>query len=158
MNVNVRPEAGDEARWFMGTSLKILVSASEGNDDLCVVEHKAQRGESPPLHVHRNEDEIFFVIEGQVRIDLDGKTRYLGDGEACVAPKGVAHTYRVESALARLLTITRGHDFETMLRSLSRPAGGPGLPPRAEPTPEMVAILTEACRRNHIDIVGPPIA
>jgi quercetin dioxygenase-like cupin family protein len=147
-----------EARWFLGTAIKILVSASDGNDDLCVVEHRMPRGESPPLHVHRNEDEVFVLLEGRMRLQLDGCTVQLEKGQATLAPKGLPHSFVVESDEARVLTITKGHDFETMLREMSRPAAGAGLPPRKAPTPEMVAALTDTCRRHNIDMIGPPLA
>ena len=147
-----------ESRWFLGTAIKVLVSASEGNDDLCVIEHAMAKGEASPLHLHRNEDEIFVLLEGRLRIDVGGGTRYLEAGQAAVAPKGVPHAFLVESETARLLTVTRGHDFETMLRSASRPAPGSGLPPRMAPTPDMIAALADTCSRNNIDLVGPPIA
>jgi hypothetical protein len=63
----------------------------------------------------------------------------------------------VESERAHVITLTRGHDFETMLRAMSRPAAGPGLPPAEAPSPEMIAALTDCCRVNNIDLVGPPI-
>lgn len=153
-----RPTGSAEPRWFLCTSIKILVSASDGNDDLCVVEHRMPRGEAPPLHVHRNEDEVFVLIDGRMRMQLDGRTIHLEKGEAAVAPKGLPHSFVVESEEARVLTITKGHDFETMLRSMSRPAPENSLPPQMGPTPELVAALTDACRRHNIDLVGPPIA
>jgi quercetin dioxygenase-like cupin family protein len=152
------PAGPAEPRWFLGTAIRILVSAADGNDDLCVVEHRMPRGESPPLHVHRNEDEAFVVLDGRLRIELGDRTIHLEKGQAALAPKGVPHSFVVESEEAHVLTITRGHDFETMLRGMSRPARGAGLPPRMAPTPEMVAALTDCCRRNNIDLIGPPIA
>ena len=146
-----------ESRWFLGTAIKVLVSASDGNDDICVVEHRMARGEASPLHLHHNEDEVFVLLEGRLRIDVGGQTRHLEAGQAAVAPKGVPHAFLVESETARLLTVTRGHDFETMLRTASRPAPEPGLPPRTMPTPEMVAALADTCRRHNIDLLGPPI-
>lgn len=115
------------------------------------------QGEASPLHLHHNEDEIFVLLEGRLRIEVGGRTQHLEPGQAAVAPKGVPHAFLVESETARLLTVTRGHDFETMLRTASRPAPEPGLPPRMMPTPKMVAALTDACRRHNIDLVGPPI-
>jgi uncharacterized cupin superfamily protein len=32
-----------------------------------VLEHRVPHGDSPPLHVHRNEDEVFHVLEGELR-------------------------------------------------------------------------------------------
>jgi quercetin dioxygenase-like cupin family protein len=148
----------DQALWFLGTAIKFQVSALEGNDGLCVVEHLLPHGDAPPLHLHRNEDEVFVVLHGMVRLEVGGRTLHLETGDVAIAPKGVPHGYIVESDGARVLTITRGRDFETMLRTMSRPADGPGLPPQAPPSAALVAKMTEVCRQNGIDLVGPPLA
>jgi mannose-6-phosphate isomerase-like protein (cupin superfamily) len=148
----------DENRWFLSTSIRILASALEGNDGICVVEHHMPHGDAPPLHVHHNEDEVFVVLYGTLQVEVGGQTRHLQAGDAALAPKGVPHSYRVESDAARVLTITRGRDFETMLRTMSRPAGGAGLPPQTPPSADLMARLTDACRHNGIDLVGPPLA
>jgi hypothetical protein len=116
---------------------------------------------SPPdclhLHSHRREDEVFHVLEGALRLRV-GETELIAHaGETLVAPKGVPHTFRVESEEARFLTITVGRDFESMVREMSRPAGD-GLPPMAAPSEELRVALTDACARNNIEIVGPPLA
>ena len=148
----------EEARWFLNTAIKILVSESDGNDGICVVEHQMARGDAPPLHLHQNEDEIFVVLSGTLRLAVGGHSSYLRTGEAALAPKSVPHSFVVESDGARVLTITRGSDFESMLRTMSRPATAPGLPPQTVPSPEMVTVLTQACRSNNIELVGPPLA
>src|SRR5262245_59775687 len=133
----------DQARWFLGTTIKFLASA--GDDGICVVEHYMPHGDSPPLHLHQNEDEVFVVLRGTVRLEVGGRTHLLETGDVAIAPKGVSHGYVVESDGARVLTITRGHDFESMLRTLSRPANGPGLPPQLSPNAELMAKVTEVC-------------
>ena len=76
-----------------------------------------------------------------------------------LAPKGVPHSFRVESRDgARCLTITSGGDLENMIREMGEPALNAGLPPQVEPTPAMIAALTEACARNGIDIIGAPLS
>jgi hypothetical protein len=80
-------------------------------------------------------------------------------GETLLAPKGVAHTYRVESpAGARWLVITRRGHFERFVRALSRPAERPELPtPQGPPTPEQADALAAAAREHGIELVGPPL-
>ena len=149
---------GKELLWFNNTLVAIQVSSADGEDRICVIEHRQPYGDSAPLHVHRNEDEVFHILEGRIRFVIDGRERIAGAGETVLAPKGLPHTYRVESREgAHTLTVTRGSDFETMVRKASRPAGRPDLPPAAEPTPEMIAALTSLCAENDIDIVGPPL-
>ena len=149
---------GKELFWFNNTLIAIHIPSTAGEDGICVVEHRMPFGDSAPLHVHRQEDEAFHVLEGRMRFQIDGQERLAGPGDTVIAPKGLPHTYRVESREgARTLTITRGSDFETMLRQASRPAEQPELPPLMEPTPEIIAALVQLCAENGIDIVGPPL-
>lgn len=150
---------GKELFWFNNTLIAIHIPSAAGQDGICVVEHRMPFGDSAPLHVHRREDEVFHVLEGRMRFQVDGRERLAGPGDTVIAPKGLPHTYRVESPEgARTLTVTRGADFETLLRQAGRPAERPELPPQMEPTPEIIAALVQLCSNNGIDIVGPPLA
>ncbi|MCG6964249.1 MAG: cupin domain-containing protein [Acidobacteria bacterium] len=42
-------------------------------------------------HSHDEEDELFFVLKGSLRIEMEDRTVELGEGEAFVVPKGVRH-------------------------------------------------------------------
>ena len=113
---------GKELLWFNNTLVAIHVSSTAGEDGICVVEHRMPYGDSPPLHVHRREDEVFHILNGRLRFQIDGRERIADAGETVIAPKGLPHTYRVESREgANTLTITRGADFETLLRQAGRP-------------------------------------
>ncbi len=150
--------AGKELLWFNNTLVAIQVSSADGEDGICVIEHRQPYGDSAPLHVHRNEDEVFHILEGRIRFVVDGRERIASAGETVLAPKGRPHTYRVESPEgAHTLTVTRGSAFETMVRKASRTAERPELPPAAVPTPEMIETLKRLCAENGIDIVGPPM-
>ncbi|ASY59841.1 cupin domain-containing protein [Sinorhizobium sp. CCBAU 05631] len=147
-----------ELFWFNNTLVAIHVSSSKGSDGICVVEHQMPYWDSPPLHVHHREDEVFHILEGRMRFHIDGRERIAVTGETVVAPKGLAHTFRVESSGgARCLTITRGSDFETLLRQMGRPADRPELPPQSAPTPEIIEALTRCCSENGVDIIGTPL-
>jgi quercetin dioxygenase-like cupin family protein len=148
-----------EQLWFLDTLVTVHVRHDQGEDGISVLERLAPHGESPPLHVHRSEDEVFHVLRGELRVRADDVDSRIGAGESILAPKGVAHTYRVESPDgARWLLITTGGDFERFMRAVSRPAEGPGLPrPQGPPTPEQEEAFAEAARRHGIDLVGPPL-
>jgi len=159
MNMHAPAATSGELFWFKGTLVNVRLSWNAGEDRVSVVEHYMPYGESPPLHVHRNEDEVFHILEGSMLIHIDGKQSIAHAGETVLAPKGKPHSFRVESPEgARCLTITSGGDFETMIREMGEPALSAGLPPPVEPTPAMIAALTEACARNGIDIIGAPLS
>jgi mannose-6-phosphate isomerase-like protein (cupin superfamily) len=145
--------------WFMNTRVIPCVACTEGSDALSVLEHLALQGDSPPLHVHHNEDEVFRVLDGELRVRIGDRETLLRAGATAFAPKGVPHSYRVESpGGARWLTITRGGDFERFVRSFSRPAERDGLPESSgPPTPEQAQALAAACAQYGIELVGPPL-
>jgi quercetin dioxygenase-like cupin family protein len=148
-----------EQLWFLNTLHTIRVRHDQGEDGISVHESLAPYGDSPPLHVHRTEDELFHVLEGELRVRAGDAEIRLEAGQSILAPKGVAHTYRVESpGGARWLVITTGGDFERFVRELGRPAGRPGLPaPQGPPTPEQEEALAGAARQHGIELVGPPL-
>lgn len=89
-----------------------------------MIESELAHGEMPPLHVH-TEDESFHVFEGTLTIYLGEENVRLEAGETLVAPAGVPHTYRAESAKARLLTMSRVDSvarYDDFLRAVARPA------------------------------------
>lgn len=158
MSIVKEAVAAGEVLWFLNSLVVIRVSSAQGADAMCVMEHRLPYGDSPPLHVHRDEDEIFHILEGVVRFRVDGEERLAVAGETVLAPKRLPHTYRVESLTgARCLTVTRGSGFETMVRAAGRPATAAELPAQVTPTPKMVAELARACAENGIDIIGPPL-
>jgi mannose-6-phosphate isomerase-like protein (cupin superfamily) len=145
--------------WFLDTLVSVHVASSQGTAGLSVLERRAPYGESPALHLHRAEDEVFYILEGELRFQIGREERRLGPGQSLLAPQGAPHTYRVEStAGAHWLTVTTRGDFERLVRALARPAEKIALPPPAgEPTPEAIQRLTETARAHGIEIVGPPL-
>ncbi len=148
-----------ESLWFLNTLVQIRTRVGDGPDGLSLIEHRVAAGDSPPLHVHRTEDELFYLLEGELAFQVGSEQRRLQAGEALLAPQGVPHTYRVESAGgARWLTITRAGDFERFVRALSRPALRLELPPPAPPpSAEAMAEFAKVAAAHQIELCGPPL-
>jgi quercetin dioxygenase-like cupin family protein len=147
-----------EYLWFLDTLVCVRVSCSDGNDRISVLEHAARRGDSPPLHLHVNEDEIFHILEGDFRFQIGSEARSGQAGDTVLAPKNIPHTYRVESNIGRWLTVTTHAEFEEFVRAMARKPDANDLPPPGgAPSQEAIAALTETARRFGIEIVGPPL-
>lgn len=143
--------------WFMSGHVTVHLSKAANADGISIIEHLLPAGFGPPLHIHHDEDETFYVLAGEFRFKQGEAIRHAQPGDVVYLPKGVPHGFRVLSAGGgRCLTITRG-GFEAMVRSASLPATAAILPEQIEPTPEMQARLTALCAENGIDLVGPPI-
>jgi len=54
-------------------------------------------------HKHDREDELFFVVEGKLLLDVDGRTVALGPRQAIVVPRGTLHRTRVEERTVVLM-------------------------------------------------------
>ena len=147
-----------EYLWFLETLVCVRVSHRDGGDRISVLEHAARRGDSPPLHVHLNEDEVFHILEGEFRFQIGTDERNGQAGDTVLAPKGVRHTYRVESKSGRWLTVTTHGQFEEFVRAMARNAATKELPPiGAPPSHEAIEALTGIANKFGIEIVGPPM-
>jgi quercetin dioxygenase-like cupin family protein len=140
-----------ETRWFTDTRVDIVVA----EDTYSLIRFEAQAGGMPPLHVHRDEDEIFYVLRGRLSLHLPGSSVEIGPGEAAFGPRGVPHSYRVESEDgAEVLVATTSGGFAAFVAETSVPAEGDGfaLPDVLPAPPELAA----AAARHGIEILGPP--
>lgn len=145
--------------WFLNTLVRVRVAETDGDDGISMLEHRAPGGDSPPLHLHRSEDELFHILEGAFRFQIADETRLCGPGDVLLMPKGVPHTYVIESpAGGHWTTVTTHGDFERFVRAFGRPAERDELPPPAgPPTPEEATTLTAAAAEFRIEVVGPPL-
>jgi uncharacterized cupin superfamily protein len=74
---------------------------------VAVLEHLAARGAGSPLHVHRLEEEWFYVLEGELTLWVGGHVIDAPTGAFVDGPRGIAHTFIVRSERARFLLVTQ---------------------------------------------------
>ena len=111
------------------------------------------RGKTTPLHRHPEADEMTYILEGEIIVNVDGKETRVGAGGMSFVPKGVPHAFLVVSDSARLL-------------SLHSPARRPGVLPRRQRARDRrhtadtvdIARLQASAKANPrgIEILGPP--
>ena len=143
-----------EAIWFVDNLARVLVDGETTDGTVTVVELEGRRGDMPPLHVHRREDEIFYLLDGRLSLHLPDGAIELDAGEAAFAPRDVPHVYRVESETARWLGIAAPAGFEAFVREAGEPAPEDTLPP--EGRVHDPARLGEIAARYGIELLGPP--
>jgi len=152
--IALQPGEGD-ARWFLG-ALGTIKSAAETTDGrVAVLEFLWPQGGGSPLHVHRNEDEWFYVIEGELTLWVGGEVVVAPAGSFVYGPRDVPHTFLVTSAEARFLMVTEPAPFADFVRAMSVPAQALTLPPASvqPPDPER---MTAVAAEYGIEILGPP--
>jgi quercetin dioxygenase-like cupin family protein len=149
------PVTGAEAIWFLGTLALVKASSDTTGGSMGVIEHLAPRGSGSPLHVHRREDEWFYVMEGELTLWVDGEVTVLPAGSFAFGPKDVPHTFLVSSDGARFLLGVQPAGFEDFVRALGVPAESLTLPPASGEPPDLER-LTATAAEFGIEILGPP--
>lgn len=147
-------------RWFFANLVEVKLAREASGDTMSIVDISAPPGDMPPLHVHQTDDEAWAVLEGEVSFFVDGNEPVrVAAGGVAFGPKGVPHTYRVESDLpARMLAICTSGNFAAFVAAASRPAERPELPPAppGPPSEAEVAEIAELAREHGIELLGPP--
>jgi len=86
------------------SSLLFKVAGSDTNGGLFVIEHAHLQPGGPPLHLHFNQEEWFYVMEGEVAFQVGEQRVNLRSGESVLAPRRIAHTFSsIGAAPARML-------------------------------------------------------
>jgi quercetin dioxygenase-like cupin family protein len=140
--------------WFVNHLVHIKVDGEASDGALALLDERGRRGDMPPLHVHRRDNETFHVLEGEVTLYVGTEQIAVGAGQAAFAPRDVPHTYCVESSEARWLVITTPAGFDAFVREVSEPAPTDELPPAGRHTD--AAVLKQAAATVGIEILGPP--
>ena len=145
-----------EALWFNNDLLTLKATGAETGGAFLLVEELARRGKVTPLHVHPEEEETFYVLEGEALLHLDGSERSLGAGGFVSVPCGVPHAYLVTSEVARsLVLVTPGsHAMEACFREAGEPAPERVLPPEGPLDIERIGAAAE--RTGAVKLLGPP--
>jgi quercetin dioxygenase-like cupin family protein len=150
----VGPEEG-EAYWFFGQLVTIKSSSATTGGRVGVTETLAPRGTGSPLHVHHNEDEWFYVIEGELTFWVGGRVIVAPAGAFVFGPRDIPHTFTVSSAQARFLLVVEPAGFEGFIGALGEPARQRVIPPPPTEPPDMEALVALAAEYG-IEILGPP--
>ena len=121
--------------WFLQNRMTVKATAETTGGLFGLVESSIAPGASPPLHVHRREDEAFWVLAGRVTFRTGDETIEAGPGSFVFLPRDVPHTFRVEGdEPAHMLTLLTPGGGERFFLEGGRPPEGPGLrPPRPPP-------------------------
>lgn len=91
----------------IGIDITVKAGEFRSGHGAAVIEYVTRKGEEPGDHVHDTEDEMFYVLEGDLTFECDGKRFQVESGGFVFLPRGLTHNYTVRSdGDVRLLVIT----------------------------------------------------
>lgn len=147
--VAVGPGEGGTIQGPAGGPLTFKVRGGQTNGSLTVLENVIAPGDGPPLHVHANEDEAWYVLEGQLRFRLDAGMHGAAAGSFVFVPRGTPHCFQnVGERAARILVMFTPAGMERFFDRFAE------LPPDADLPGAFRSIGGEV----GMEVVGPPLA
>jgi quercetin 2,3-dioxygenase len=132
----------------VGTDVSVVkVSGRDTGGGFALFEYAGYREGGPPLHLHRDQDEIFVVREGRYLFQCGDDRTALQAGDTIFLPRGIPHSFRQTSPTGRLqFMFTPAGDMEAFFTALAQQDG--------PPSPEVASALFAA---HGMKVVGPPI-
>ena len=141
---------------FAGSSVSWLVNG----EVLSLAEAQTRPGAEPPVHIHAREDEVYYVLEGELTFQRGHELIEAGPGDAVVLPRGIQHGFAVRSETARVLFACTPGGLEEAFHAVSEPGLRGELPalPAGPPPDEAVAAANAAFAEHGVTFTGPPLA
>ncbi len=145
----VGPGDGTTIDGPVGGPVTFKVRAAQTDGTLTAYENVVAPGDGPPCHVHRAEDETFWVIDGALRFRLGDEVHSAPTGSFLFIPRGTPHCFQnVGDRPARVMVLLTPSGMEWFLERLA--ALGPD-------DVDQETFLT-LMREEGMDVVGPPLA
>jgi mannose-6-phosphate isomerase-like protein (cupin superfamily) len=149
----VSPGEG-ESVWSLGGRFTVKLAEHDAEGRFALVEAVAFRSTEPPLHIHHNEDEAWYVLDGKMTFFVGDAVLEATAGSFVLAPMGIPHTFTVDVEPTRVLVFASPAGFERFAVELGEPATSD------EPSPDLAVpgpdVLGPVAERFGIEVVGPP--
>jgi quercetin dioxygenase-like cupin family protein len=143
-----------EARFGLHTPYRgvnpndLKVSNKDTEGAIAMFEYTGTQKIGPPLHIHFNQDEMFYILEGSFLFQVGEEKHTLQGGDSIFLPRNIPHTWLQLSDKGKIVywvnPAGKMEDFFLKMNGLTKP-----------PTPE-------EAQQIHLDhdmkIVGPPLS
>lgn len=93
-----------------GQEIFVKVAGADTNDGMSVMFHTVPPMTGPPLHQHEREDELFYIVEGELTFQVDGNRTLAKTGTTLFAPRLTVHAFQnfTQSTARVLITFAPG--------------------------------------------------
>jgi len=143
--------------WGPGDIYTALASGTETDGAYFAMEGLVPPDGGPPLHIHHNQDETLYVVEGQLVIKLADQVYEATAGDFVHISKGTPHGFRNRTQISAKIvsTFVPAGDIEQFFRSAFGEATGRHAPPPPI-TDAFIQNLLQTAKRYDIEFLPPP--
>jgi len=133
---------------FGSRVIDFKVSSLDTSGDLFIIEVTDDSKGGPPRHLHKDQEEWFYVIDGEYIVEIGDQRYRLGPGDSILAPRGVPHAWAHvgERIGKQLLVFQPAGRMEAFFEELSEIEGAP--------QPEVMRRLFGS---HGMEMTGPPL-
>jgi len=155
-SVGVFPDGGRSV-WLMGMLVTFKAISQDTGDAYSVYVATIPPHTGAPPHIHHQETEAFYLLEGELEFIAGERTVRATSGDFLHVDKDVMHAFtNLGSAIARYVGIvTPGGLHEQLFAAIGEEATSDTVPPPPAGPPD-IARLIELASRYHTEIVPPP--
>ena len=139
--------------WFLNGLMITKATGEQTGGAFSLIDNVAPSGGESPYHVHHNEDEAWYVLEGELTVYVGDEKIKAEPGTWVYGPRGVPHGFRIGGdSPARFLLLYTPAGFEQFFVEAGEPARELTLPPEEPPNIER---LMSVAPKYDIEMLGP---
>jgi quercetin dioxygenase-like cupin family protein len=139
------PPGGGEKLNIAGSPISHKVKSKDTNGVFSVMEFVTPPGKGVALHVHEREDELVYLLEGEIEVTLGDQKMKAVPGVMALLPRGIPHGFtNVGNKPSRLLDTILPGQFDNYFVELA------GLFTRGEPSQEQNDALSRKYRIKYL--------
>lgn len=143
---------GLEGLKILGGTFDCKVSGQDTNGQLCIFDTLRSNKGGPPLHLHHNQDEWFYVVKGAFIIQVGDEKFTLQEGDSVFGPRKIPHSFsKISEGEAQLLVMFQpAGSMEAFFREREQ------LEKETDPAKKEAGLKT-LWDRHGMQVVGSPI-
>jgi quercetin dioxygenase-like cupin family protein len=146
------PDAGRHL-WTMGMLMTVKASADETGDACSAMEMTFPPNVGPPMHIHRREAELNYVLRGAMKFRCGDDELDCEAGGFVFLPKDMPHAFKSGPDGATMLAIALPGGIEGLYEKVGEVASEPVLPTAP---PDIPGWLEHAASFG-VEVTGPPL-
>lgn len=97
---------GHGKTWELGGVIECKVSGEQTGDAYTILGITLEKGQGAPMHIHKREDEVFYILEGTCTFGLGDEVVTAEAGTTVILKKGLTHFFRNDSTTPMKALIT----------------------------------------------------
>ena len=144
----------DNSRAIPGALFHFLATGEQTNNQFSLLFIEVHKGNEPPPHTHKNEDENYYILEGHIKFWVGDDTFDAKAGDFIHLPKNIPHRFELQSEYVKELMWMTPAGLEKWFWDNSAPAANMQPLPRMKepPPPEMITHFVQSLSEYGVEM------